>query len=282
MKLIIKGVNYNDKYFSVIIGNRKTYFYLTSRLNKIFLNSLRKGLLVDFEIGKNKRRINAKICYQVAYFNKITDLKTKRDLYNHSKLKSDMLKFLEKNEHYLFIDFEMTLPKYRQKNFKVEILQYGYLLVNKKGETIIENDNYLKTIIQYPPSSRTLRFLSIDKDEYINNHILFKDFYLELKEILETYNPKIVVWGKNDILSLDIAYDIHRLAPITKREDFVDLLKLHRDYFNLANDLGLFKAYETYSLKREEQVHDATYDAKVTKKVFDSFIAYSKNEVYNK
>ncbi|HHW80058.1 MAG TPA: hypothetical protein GX742_04540, partial [Acholeplasmataceae bacterium] len=63
---------------------------------------------------------------------------------------------------------------------------------------------------------------------------------------------------------------------------FVDLLKLHKDYFNLRNDVGLFKAYETYYEKNAEQVHDAKADAKITKKVFDAFLQYSIKELNDK
>ena len=68
---------------------------------------------------------------------------------------------------------------------------------------------------------------------------------MDFKNILDTYRPKMVVWGKNDIVALNESYKLHDLLPLTNEYDF-DLLTLHKDYFNLNQDIGLFKAYETY------------------------------------
>ena len=61
---------------------------------------------------------------------------------------------------------------------------------------------------------------------------------------------------------------------MTDANDFIDLLKLHKDYFNLKDDLGLFKAYQVYYKIDETQAHDAHDDALITKQVFDAFIDY--------
>ena len=120
--------------------------------------------------------------------------------------------------------------------------------------------------------------MKLDINIYNQTKIPFIDFYNQLKDIITKYNAKIVVWGKNDIQALNYGYKIYKLKPLTNDYDFVDLLKLHKDYFNLRNDLGLFKAYETYYDETIKQTHDAKDDAKITKKVFDAFLEYSNIE----
>lgn len=277
MKAIIKNVDYKNKSFSIVLNNKIINYYLTKRLSKLFLLSLKEGYLIDFEYTSKVRKYNNKKYYQVLNISLIKNLNMNYDIYNHNALKQDMVNFLISNEYYLFLDLEMTFPFMRQKNFKHEIVQYGYFLVDKNSNTLLSNGNYVETKLQNPVSKRTFNFLSIKKEEYELNKISYERFYLELKNIIKKYNPKIVIWGKNDILALDLSYQINNFNPITTSNDFVDLLKLHKDYFNLINDVGLFKAYESYYDKEIVQLHDAKDDAKVTKEVFLAFLDHIRN-----
>lgn len=279
MRLIIKNVDYRRKIFYCQIGNQKTGFYLTKRLSKIFIEQLKKNVLVDFEISDKTKAIGQKKVYQVMHFNEIIDLKHKRVLYNHLSLKKDMISFLENKKYFLFLDLEMTIPSYKEKNFIPEIIQYGYLLMENNGKIVLEDTAYINTVKQAPISKRTLKFLSIDFDKYDKLAEPYDIFYKKMRDIKNKYQPKIVVWGKNDIIALNHSYNLYKVKAVTNRTDFIDLLKLHKDYFNLKDDLGLFKAYETYYKKEFEQVHDAKDDAVVTKEVFKAFIEYSINEL---
>lgn len=278
MRLIIKRINYKNQTFSCIVGNQLVNFYLTNRLSKLFLDHLSTEVIVDFAVSGKTKTIDQRKAYEVSHFNFIKNYKNDITIYDHSQLKQDMIGFLESNDYYLFLDLEMTIPFYRQRDFIPEIVQYGYLLVNNKGETIIKNGDYVKTKIQKNINRRTIRFLKLDINIYNQTKIPFIDFYNQLKDIITKYNAKIVVWGKNDIQALNYGYKIYKLKPLTNDYNFVDLLKLHKDYFNLRNDLGLFKAYETYYDETIKQTHDAKDDAKITKKVFDAFLEYSNIE----
>ena len=79
---------------------------------------------------------------------------------------------------------------------------------------------------------------------------------------------------KNDLTALNDSFILNNKPKITEDHDFIDLLKLHKDYFNLKDDLGLFKAYQTYYGITFDQAHDAKDDAFVTKLVFDAFLSY--------
>lgn len=282
MKLIIKSISKNNNTFYSYVSGRKVGFYLTNRLSKIFFDGLKVGMYIDFEVSSKQKRIENKLHYQVLHFNTISNLNHNRSFYDHAKLKESMIDFLTSKEHFLFLDLEMTIPYHRQSKFIPEIVQYGLYLTNKEGIVLEEAGNYILTSLQSPLSKRTLKFLSIDTNEYYATARPYNEFYDLLSNIMTKYQPKIVVWGKNDIIAIDHSYSIYNKLELTNRTDFIDLLKLHKDYFNLKNDLGLFKAYETYYNKSVIQVHDAKDDAKVTKKVFEAFLNYSSNELNNK
>lgn len=278
MKMMIKKVDYKNNAFSCIVGNRLMNFYLTNRLSKIFMLHLNEYCIVDFVITKRVKKIGQKKYHQIKHFNYIKDYKRNFVLYDHEKLKIEMIDFLEKQKHFLFLDLEMTMPNYYQRRFIPEIIQYGYYLVNSNGEIINKGSNYLETKLTNKLNKHTIRFLNLDVGNYNKTKKPYIEFYNELNNIINKYSPKIVVWGKNDIQAIDHSYNIYKLNPITNKNDFIDLLKLHKDYFNLSNDLGLFKAYETYYNKSIHQHHDAKDDAKITKKVFDAFIMYSNGK----
>lgn len=281
MKLIVKDIDYKNNVFYSIVDNRKTGFYLSNRLAQVFMDSIKVGFLVDFEITNNKRKIDKESFYQVNHFTLIKNLNSGLELYNHHSLQTDMVSFLKSHDYYLFLDLEMTIAGYGQKRYKPEIVQYGYVLIDKDGNTIRQADNYLKTISPKPINKRTFWFLKIEKRDYDQKAVDYQVFYNELSEIVKEYQPKFVVWGKNDITTLSHSYKINKLPPLSNSTDFIDLLRLHRDFFNLRNDVGLFNAYKEYYDEEALQTHNAGEDAKVTKKVFDAFLLYSSKVLEN-
>lgn len=274
MRKIIHDVDQRLKIFYIIYEGRRLSFYLSNKLFKTFYDYLKSGVLVDFEITDKMKKIGRTKHYQVAYFNQIISLNPYYVHYDLIQLRDDMKEVLEQNRYFLFIDFEMTMPGYNPSNFKPEIIQMGYVLSETKHNIICENGYYVSPIEVQTLSRRTKRFLNLDEEKFFQQARPFSEFYEELKHIMETYKPKLVVWGKNDLFALDDAYAIHQLTPITQKDDFIDLLKLHKDYFNLKDDLGLFKAYKAYYGIDNEQTHDAKDDALTTKYVFDAFIEY--------
>lgn len=282
MRKIINSVDAKKSVFHCIVNGRKVAFYLTNRLSKIFMDYLNKGVLVDFEISNTRRKIDNYRAYQVAYFNEIKIIKTGRTIYNHIKLKGDMLDFLEERYYYLIVDLEMTMPRYREKRFVPEIIQYGFVLVEYRGKTILEDHSYIFPVKQIPLSKRTINFLNLDLEIFNTKAQPYNYFYNNLLDIIKKYQPKIVVWGKNDIAAIQSSYKIHNKKVITEPTDFVDLSKLHKDYFNLKDDLGLFKAYETYYDQKHKQVHSAKEDAVITKSVFEAFINYINTDLNGK
>lgn len=277
MKTFIHSTNPKQKIFYAVVNNKKEPFYLPNRLAKVFLTILKKGILVDFEVGKPiKRQLNQRQVdvYPVSHFNLIMQLKPKRVIYNLNALRLDMKRVLKKYKYFLFLDLEMTMPGYKPGPHTPEIIQAGYVLSDKKGEVIKDNGYFIRAIGENAINKRTIKFLDLDENKYYGKAIDYDLFYQDLQSIITTYKPQIVTWGKNDIQALNISYSMHKLKPLTTDKQFIDLLKLHKDYFNLPNDIGLFDAYKKYYKPEEEliQDHDARMDAIITKDVFDAFI----------
>ncbi|WP_025725175.1 hypothetical protein [Acholeplasma granularum] len=276
MKAFIHSTNPKQKIFYCVVNNKKEAFYLPNRLAKVFLTILKRGILVDFEVNDaTTRKIDGKQTnvYPINHFNKIIQTSPKKVLYDLTQLRLDMKRVLKKYQYFLFLDLEMSMPGYKPGKHIPEIIQVGYLLTNKSGEVLKDNGYYVLPKNEDAINKRTIKFLNLDENIFYGKAREFDLFYDDLKDIINNYKPQIVTWGKNDIQALNISYKLHQVKPLTHDKQFIDLLKLHKDYFNLPNDIGLFDAYKKY-YKPEDlpvQDHDARMDAIITKDVFDAF-----------
>lgn len=281
MKAFIHDVSVKNKLFYCIINRKKVAFYLSNRLAKVFLSVLKPHQLIDFEVqDAMNKKINSKIesVFPVLHFNSIIQLKPKKVLYDLKALRLDMKSVLKKYKNFLFLDLEMSMPGYGVTKFKPEILQTGIILSNLEGKVLVDKGYYVLPLDEHAINKRTTKFLKLDELEFYGKAREYLHFYEDLKQIIETYNPQIVVWGKNDIQALNLSYHLHNVKPLTHDKQFIDLLKLHKDYFNLPNDLGLFDAYTKYYQIEENMIqdHDARLDAMITKDVFDAFMKQMK------
>lgn len=274
MRKIIYAVDTKHPIFYLILEGRKIGFYLSNRLSKIFMSYLDQGVLVDFEIQPRMKKIGIIYFYQIAHFNQIIRLNPYQIHYDLYRLRDQMKQVLSHNDYYLFIDFEMTMPGYHPDTFRPEIIQVGYVLAQAKKDAILHDGYYILPKDDRTLSKRTKRFLKLEEETFFQEAVPYDVFYTKLKDIIETYHPKLIVWGKNDLTALHDSFNLHEKPKLTTDQDFIDLLKLHKDYFNLKDDLGLFKAYQTYYDVEYDQAHDAKDDAKVTKLVFDAFLSY--------
>jgi sporulation inhibitor KapD len=279
MKKIIWSVSRKKNIFYIIMEGKRVGFYLTNRLAKMFMPYLKQGVMVDFRVTGKTKKIGHEIAYQVAYFMLVTSLNPNVVHYDLMAMRAKMQEVLAKHDHYVFIDFEMTMPGYQRAPFRPEIIQVGYVVAKAKGEVITSGSSYVLPKTDKVLSKRTRRFLKIEDEAFFSQAVPYMTFYKQLAEIDDKYHPKYVVWGKNDITALSDSYQLNEQKPLTTDTDFIDLLKLHKDYFNLKDDLGLFKAYKGYYGSAFEQCHDAKDDALVTKYVFDAFIIAMENGI---
>ncbi len=273
MKSVIREYNPKFNTFSAIIDGKEMYFYLTKKDANKYGEMLFSGAFIDFEVSKQQKKIDKILYTRVSHFNKIGFF-TQRGLkvtFDINLIKEEIIKVMWRFNHYLFIDIEMSMPSYYHTGtHQAEIVQVGYILTDTDLNVIKKDDYYLRPSNGRLVSKRTLNFLNIER-KIFDDAKEYDYFYEDLKGILKEYKPKLVVWGKNDVLVLKDSYKINKKDALTTSRNFIDLLKIHKNYFNLKDDLGLFKAYETYYNKTLPQTHDAYQDAGIMLEVFKYF-----------
>jgi sporulation inhibitor KapD len=178
----------------------------------------------------------------------------------------------------MFLDLEMSMHPYRvDKSFIQEVIQVGYILVDEEDKIVERYNQTIQPTIYRKLSKRTVKFLGITQDD-VDKGIPFADFYHHFKQVIYKYNPAIIVWGRNDFLALKQAYKINHVPTLVHTTRYINLLKLHKNYFHLKNDLGLFNALGLYKEFDKPQSHNAYEDALVTMQIFYGF----RNVVNNK
>ena len=277
MKRVIFSVNEDNNYFGALVDGKIEYYYLTKAQAKKYFAYLAKGHIVSFELYNKRKKIDGRFAWQVAYFSliEVPSYRKNKILYELASIRRQMKDVLEGFEYLLFLDLEMTMPPYFKGPFEAEIIQAGYILRDSNGEILIQDGLFIKPT-KYPKiSPRTEKFLKLDQT-YYDSALDYMTFYDRLRDIIEVYNPKIIVWGKNDMIALKASYQINQVKPLTADHQFINLLQIHKTYYNLSDDLGLFKAYELYYNHAYNQAHDALDDALVTKYVYDALLLQMK------
>jgi sporulation inhibitor KapD len=277
MKRVIHKINETHHYFTCIVDGKEEAYYLTKAQAKKFFDYLDQGYIVDFELYNKRKIIYGRYAWQVAYFSSIERpaYRVNKMLYDLSHIRHQMKSILQGFGYLLFLDLEMTMPPYYKGPFEAEIIQAGFILRSPEGEVIQQGSMYIKPTKYKKISPRTEKFLKLDQNYYdlaIDYHI----FYTQLRDMIDMYGPKIIVWGKNDMLALKASYVINEVEPLADANAFVNLLQIHKTYYNLSDDLGLFKAYEIYYHDTYHQTHDALDDAKVTLMVYEALLKEMK------
>ena len=280
----IRSVDIKNRLISILIKNKIEYFYLSRTQMKRYDPFLTEGLYVYFRSTDSKKIHHHVVCYDIIAFIKMAR-RTKRKLivyYDIDTIKEGVVNLLNQDHNRMFLDLEFTMPPYNynkkttEKSFVPEIIQYGIYIENKNSELLDCDTRLIRPIDKRGLNARTYEFLHIGPSQ-MRKAISFREFYLNLKYFMETYNPVIYVWGKNDMSVLDSGYKLHNLKPITKRKDFINLMQVIKNYYSIKDDIGLFKAVEWLEDKKiiDTQEHDALDDAYMTMKVFHLF----KNQI---
>ena len=272
LKALVHSVE-GESYFTVIHNNRKIYFYMQKNLVKKFHKYLTKGACVDIDYESNLIKRRQFCVYKINHFISIEipkDRKKRIVYYDLGVIRDGIVELVNSINPILFIDFEMNMQDYTPiKNFEQEIIEAGMVLTNKTGAIMKIKHFYIKPTKFPRLTKRTMNFLNYSNYE-LNQAVAFKKFYSELKQIVKDYNPYVIVWGKSDITQLKKTCQINGCPDL--KMNFVNLLQLHTNYFNLKNSPGLFSMWESYTnTKLPEQRHNSLEDALVTKDVFFKF-----------
>lgn len=277
MKTIISGkihtYDEENRIISIRFRDRIGYFYFQRALLNKISKFMDIGRFVQFTVT-DEQRIYRKLKVQtVDYIVRIMEIRYRKNIvfYDIQHIKTGTKKLVNNLKNKMFLDLEMSMHPYTvDRSFVQEIIQVGYLLLDEEDNVIEKYNEVIQPAIHKTLTKRTLKFLEITQDE-VDNGIDFTTFYNHFKDVLNTYDPAIIVWGRNDFLALKDAYKINKLPSLHSRARYINLLKLHKNYYNLRNDLGLFNALNLYYETEKEQAHNAYEDAIATFKIFKGF-----------
>ncbi|HRY78241.1 MAG TPA: exonuclease domain-containing protein [Candidatus Izemoplasmatales bacterium] len=260
---------------SVKSRRRTEFFYMPKGMFLTFMQYFSRGIYVFMTVSESMRRYKGVMVRSVENIEKILypDGQNPRVFFDINLIQSGIKTLLNADRNRLFIDFEMSMPPFRNyQNFVSEIIQCGMVLTDAQGTVLERVSTFIKPLLFPLLSDRTQKFLHI-KQAAIDSGLDYPDFYRMLDGLVRKYRPMIFVWGQNDMIELKKSTETHDLPDITRRLQVIDLLKLHKNYFALKNDLGLFNAYRLYytEVPLEKQAHDAFEDASVTHEVFEGF-----------
>ena len=262
----------DDNIFVIKKNNKKYCFYLKKNMAKKYKKYLHDGVKTIMYLEKKKVIHDHISLYVVNNFVEISEIKRGKKIlyYAINIIQNGIQDIVNKNNNFLFIDFEMNMQDYVPiKNFCQEIVEAGYLLTTSDGAIIHLEHQYIKPKKFRFITNRTKNFLGYS-DELFNNAISFRKLYNDLIKLDEKYHPIIFVWGKSDIAVIKKCAEINELK--WHNFHFIDLLQLHMNYFGLKEAPGLFNTWERYNKKTiKEQTHDSLEDAMITEEVFFKF-----------
>lgn len=275
----IRLVDEDYRIFSIKRKNKIEYFYLSRNQMKKYSAYLQKGLFVYVKASDDKKLHHHHLCYDVILFAKMVR-KTRRRIfvyYDIDTIKEGVLNLLNKEHNRMFLDLEFTMPPFSsgqepKKDFNAEIIQYGIYIENRDGVFLDCDSALVRPINKQGLNARTYQFMHVSPSAF-RKAISYKDFYNNLKYYMETYDPVIYVWGKNDMIVMENSYRLHNVTPLTERKDFINLMQVMKNYYGIKYDIGLFKASQMYEKNKDiqEQEHNALDDAYMTMKVFHNF-----------
>lgn len=278
---IIHQVVEDNRIIALKYRKRITYTYFPRGMFASFTDYFRSGIYLFLRVQTKSRLYRGRRVFNVIHIEKIMDSGRRYPhvFYDISTIKSGIISVINTNKPRLFIDFEMSMPPYRHyEDFISEIIQAGMILTDSEGNIIERHAMYIRPEFFPKLTDRTSKFLRITQAD-LDQGISYLEFYSLLRRLNQEYQPMVIVWGRNDTLELSKLNRLHRLRDLSKKMQFVDLLKLHKTYYGLKNDLGLFHAYCLYSGEElRDQRHDAFQDADTTRKVFYWFKETANSE----
>jgi sporulation inhibitor KapD len=179
----------------------------------------------------------------------------------------------------MFIDLEFTMPPYNYQHnnatelFYSEIIEYGIYIEDSLGNGIDSAKGFIRPKCELGINERTCEFVHVSKEK-LKNAPYYSNFYDTLNDFIMCYQPTIYIWGKNDYLMIDKSYKLYNVKPITERKNFINLMQIMKNYFNLKDDIGLYNAFDLLGspTPMATQDHDAYHDTLATVELFHLFL----------
>jgi len=277
MREIVSGrilaIDEEERIIVLLVKHKLRQFYLQrSMFNKIG-KYFEESRFIQFVVTEEPRLYRNNKVSNVDHVLKVMEIRHRQNIvyYDLKNIKKGTKNVINSLRVKMFLDLEMSMHPYSvDKSFKQEIIQVGYVLVDSNNNLMEEYIEMIKPTIHPKITRRTIKFLKITQEE-VDKGIDYIEFYNHFKEVIEKYNPAIIVWGRNDFLALRESYKYNKVPSLKKKTRYINLLKLHKNYFNLKNDLGLFNALNLYTVREDKQAHNALDDAQVTREIFNGF-----------
>ncbi len=280
---MLHGVIESKRLIAIKSRKKIDFYYMSKSMFKQFMQYFQTGIFIFMVVKQVPRIYRGHLVKNVVAIEKVLSPNKNKPTYYYdiSMIKSGIKSLINQNRNRLFIDFEMSMPPYNNyQNFVSEIIQIGYILTDEFGNKIEDFSSYIKPKLFPELSIRTKKFLHLEQSD-VDSGNTYDFLHQKIMQIQNKYKPIVYVWGKNDHLELNKLNKIHRLSNFTKSMQFIDLLSLHKNYFGLKNDIGLFNAFNIYYKEEilNNQKHDALEDALITKEIFYAFKDVCNNKL---
>ena len=110
------------------------------------------------------------------------------------------LKTLVESPYYAFLDLEFSMsgPEYRGMKFQPEIIQFGLIVADDRGNLVEKFSAYVQPTLFPRLTEKAQEFLKITPLA-VAHGMSYCQFYEYIKEVIARYNPIFLVWGVSDL-----------------------------------------------------------------------------------
>lgn len=278
----IKGqlhrISQDFRLFSIQVVDKLEFFYLQPRFVKQFRKYLYPGVFIQFTTEDEKRKYRRRLVSNVLTIEQIIGHRYNRKFsyFDQKIVEQKIIEKINQHPYRLFLDLELTMQ--HSKTHSEEIVQAGAILVDNNDQVLYEFDAYIQPTKITHISKRTLEFLRV-RATTIKQGVPYQTFYDEMKQIVDQYQPAVIVWGNNDNYALDQSYIINEVPPLFKKDHYINLQQVLKQYYNINYEIGLFQAAEIYGIDVGVQKHDAFTDSLVTRAIFNRFYDHASSHV---
>ena len=220
-----------ERIISIEMQSRLEYFHMTNKNMKDFKSYLFQKPYVFLDVDNTYNVHSSHRCREIDHFIKIV-LPTRRGnevYYDISIIQEGVRNLINQPQNRLFIDLEFSLVSPLVKGAS-EIVQYGIVLEDAEGKVILQDSSLVMPLNKRALNVKTLLFLSRSIEDF-DDACSYIEFYQLLQKIIKEYDPKIIAWGKNDILTMENSFKINHLHPLDIRNRYMNLMQIIKNYY---------------------------------------------------
>ena len=268
----IQKIDVKNRIVGILAEDKMVYVHMTNRVLKEFKPYLTKRPFVFLEASEEKIVIDNISCLNLDYFIKvmIPSGKYTKVYYDINDIKNNIKSLVNSLNYKMFLDLEFSWP-IPYSHMPAEILQYGYVIIDKDDKIVEEGSSLVRPLRNTSLNKGTLEFLHHEYSDF-DKACPYIEFYQMLERIIKEYDPKIIAWGRNDVLALEQSFRINHLHPLDVRNRYINLMQVMKNYYSYKKEMGLFSTFqELTGGEEQEQAHDAYEDAMIAKKIFVIF-----------